>query len=85
MVLGLCLPPTGTDFRRGEPPETGPKGSFLNRLYARRVQVSTKRGKAVEKQFANGGKARGFCENDNRKRGQVLSSAAADTGAAEPV
>jgi hypothetical protein len=69
MVLGLCLPPTGTDFRRGEPPETSPKGSFLNRLYARRVQVSTKRGKAVEKQFANGGKARGFCENDNRKRG----------------
>lgn len=53
MVLGLCLPPAGTDFRRGEPPETGPKGSFLNRLYARRVQVSTKRGKAVEKQFAN--------------------------------
>lgn len=83
--MGLCLPPTGTDFHRGEPPETSPKGSFLNRLYARRVQVSTKRGKAVEKQFANGGKARGFCENDNRKRGQVLSSAAADTGAAEPV
>lgn len=53
MILGLCLPPTGTDFRRDEPPETSPKGSFLNRLYARRVQVSTKRGKAVEKQFAN--------------------------------
>lgn len=51
--MGLCLPTTGTDFRRGEPPETSPKGSFLNRLYARRVQVSTKRGKAVEKQFAN--------------------------------
>lgn len=28
--MGLCLPPAGTDFRRGEPPETSPKGSFLN-------------------------------------------------------
>lgn len=51
--MGLCILPAGMDFRRREPPEIGPKGSFLNRLYARRIQVSTKRGKAVEKQFAN--------------------------------
>lgn len=71
--MGLRLPPTGTDFRRGEPPETSPKGSFLNRLYARRVQVSTKRGKAVENNLRMEEKPVGFVRTIAGSVGRYLA------------
>lgn len=62
--------------------KTGLKGAVFGRLHARRVKVSTKRGTAVEKQFAKGGGGRGSDAEAGGGCAAVFQQAAEEKSAA---